>query len=227
MGIPLNEAMAALDTDYASEAYTCSDDDETSPEPGEDQTNRGSGWMAMRRDKAGLGETAKMVVGPEWRSADVSRSQETNRFDDTHLTFQYTAFARWLTFKHYKGKVGNGSELTSEPQRKRRRTTTDIWKGFKKEFDPPPRRLSNRLPLTKGTPFKPIMADWWLQDHPDFKTLERGGEWLTGFRNRLRKEDLHPLDWDHLDELVAWQEEKEIDAQQDSQSVVDTSAQGI
>jgi hypothetical protein len=116
----LNEAMAVLDTDYASEAYTCLDNDETLLELGENQTDRGSGWMATRQDKAGLRLMAKMVVGPEWRSTDVSTSQETNRFDDTHLTFQYTAFAHWLTFKYYKGKeVGNGSELTSEPLRKR------------------------------------------------------------------------------------------------------------
>jgi hypothetical protein len=144
------------------------------------------------------------------------------------LSFQYTAFARWLTFKHYKGKEsGNRGEITSEPPRKRRRTT-DIWKGFKKDFDPPPAKLSNRLPSTNGTPFKAIIAGWWLRDHSDFKTLERSGEWLAGFRNRLGKDDLHPLDWEHLDELEAWHEEKEADTQHDSQQfVVGSSGQVI
>ena len=61
-------------------------------------------------------------------------------------------------------------------------------------------------------PFKTMMADWWLRDHPDFQTLDKGGEWLRGFRNRLNKTDLDPLDWDHLEELVAWHEDKQKDS---------------
>ena len=231
MGIPLDEAIVALDTDYASEAYTCSSDDETSPEPGEDQDDGHGRWKATRREKAGLGATAKMVLGPMWRNADVSTSQETNtqiRLTILTLSFQYTAFARWLTFKYYKGKAsGKGSELTSEPLRKRRRTTMQIAKGFKKEFDPPPLKLSSRLPSTKVTPFKAMIADWWLRDHPDFETLDCSGEWLKGFRNHLEKDDLHPLDWDHLDELEGWHEEKGMDGQHDSEFLVGSLAQVI
>ena len=40
MGIPLDEAMAVLDTDYASEAYTCASNVETLQEPGDNQDAR-------------------------------------------------------------------------------------------------------------------------------------------------------------------------------------------
>ena len=71
--------MAVLDTDYASEAYTCESSDDGSQEG--DAPND----MATRRKKAGLGVMAKMVVGPVWRNPDVSTSQEANTFDNTHL----------------------------------------------------------------------------------------------------------------------------------------------
>jgi hypothetical protein len=60
MGIPLKDAIAMLDTDYASEPQTCGSDTDIS-----DSTTD-------RRMKAGLGQTAKKVVGLEWRSPDVS-----------------------------------------------------------------------------------------------------------------------------------------------------------
>jgi hypothetical protein len=60
MDIPLKDAMAMLNTDYASEAHTCGSDTDVS-----DSTTE-------RRVKAGLGLTAKKVVGYEWRSPDVS-----------------------------------------------------------------------------------------------------------------------------------------------------------
>jgi hypothetical protein len=63
--IPLKDAMAMLDTDYASEAQTCGSDTDIS-----DSTTD-------RRAKAGLGQTAKKVVGFEWRSPDVSEGWNT------------------------------------------------------------------------------------------------------------------------------------------------------
>ena len=60
MGIPLDDAMAMLDTDYASEAQTCGLDTDVSES------------MAKRRTNVGLGQSAKKVVGFEWRSPDVS-----------------------------------------------------------------------------------------------------------------------------------------------------------
>jgi hypothetical protein len=72
-----------------------------------------------------------------------------------------------------------------------------------------------------------MMADWWLRDNPEFRTLERGGQWLEGFRTRLGKDDLHPLDWDHLDELVAWHNEKQRGAQRDIELVAGSSTQAM
>jgi hypothetical protein len=68
----VDEAMAALDTDYASEAYTCESEDDSLQGDGDDQDNGLNAEMARRREKAGLGVTAKMVVGPMWRNPDVS-----------------------------------------------------------------------------------------------------------------------------------------------------------
>lgn len=64
MDIPLNDAMAMLDTDYASEAQTCGSDTDASES------------MVDRRKNAGLGQTAKKVVGFEWRSPDVSEKED-------------------------------------------------------------------------------------------------------------------------------------------------------
>jgi hypothetical protein len=62
-GIPLKEAMATIDTDYASKAQTCGSDTDAL-----DST-------LDRRVKAGLGQTSKKVVGYEWRSPDVSEDK--------------------------------------------------------------------------------------------------------------------------------------------------------
>ena len=97
--------------------------------------------------------------------------------------------------------------LPEKPTKKRRRVTTG--KAFKKEFDPPPSTLLNHPPSTqKSTPFKPMVADWWLQSHADAKTLG-GATWLVGFYDRLKDNDLHPIDREYLKELIAWHKEKE------------------
>jgi hypothetical protein len=99
--------------------------------------------------------------------------------------------------------------LPLEPTKKRRRVTTKAGKAFKRDFDPPPSTLSNRPPSTqKCTPFKSMVADWWLQSHPDAKTLG-GATWLVGFYDRLKDLDLHPIDREYLQELVAWHKERE------------------
>jgi hypothetical protein len=71
LGIPINDAMAMLDTDHASEAQTCGSDTDLS-----DSTTD-------RRVKAGLGQTAKKMVGFEWRSPDVS--ERSNNFITRNL----------------------------------------------------------------------------------------------------------------------------------------------
>jgi hypothetical protein len=71
-GIPLSNAMAMLDTDYASEAQTCGSDTDIS-----DST-------VDRRMKAGLGQVAKKVIGFKWRSPDVSKGYNS-LYLKTHL----------------------------------------------------------------------------------------------------------------------------------------------
>jgi hypothetical protein len=99
------------------------------------------------------------------------------------------------------------------PPKKKRCIATKVNKGFKKDFDVPPSSstLLNHPPSSqKSTPFKTMIADWWLQTHTDAKTLE-GAAWLVGFHDRLEDEDLHPTDKDYLKELVAWHKEKASD----------------
>ena len=110
--------------------------------------------------------------------------------------------------KHNK-VLGNQSVATGEACKKRCRMMVDTSKGFKKEFDPAPSKLSNRPPLGKNTPYKSMMAGWWLEEHPDFEMLDKGEAWLKGFRGRLEASELHKLDWDHLKELEKWHEEQE------------------
>jgi len=62
--------MAVLDTDYASEGYTCGEDE--SLEEGNDTDDGPEVGMAERQEQAGLGEAAKMVVAPVWRNPNVS-----------------------------------------------------------------------------------------------------------------------------------------------------------
>ena len=59
--IPVAEAMAMIDTNFASDVQTCESDLDF------------TGSMIMeQRFKAGLGEASKMAVGLTWRSPDVS-----------------------------------------------------------------------------------------------------------------------------------------------------------
>lgn len=53
-----------------------------------------------------------------------------------------------------------------------------------------------------------MVAQWWMEKNRDFKTIDRGAEWLEGFCDRLTREELHPADWDHLEELKKWQKEE-------------------
>ena len=77
-----------------------------------------------------------------------------------------------------------------------------------------------------------MMAGWWLEEHPDFETLDKGEAWLKGFRGRLEASELHKLDWDHLKELEKWHEEQEdtsesSDAEHADQIVEGSSTQVV
>ena len=69
----MDDAMAILDTDYASKAQTCGSDTD-----GLDST-------INRHVKAGLGQSVKKVVGLDWRSPDVS--QGYHFFDTSSFTY--------------------------------------------------------------------------------------------------------------------------------------------
>ena len=66
-----------------------------------------------------------------------------------------------------------------------------------------------------------MVAQWWLEKNLDFMTIDWGG-WLEGFCDWLTKEDLHPADWDHLEELKKWHEEQR-ELMEDNQLVVGPS----
>jgi len=56
-------------------------------------------------------------------------------------------------------------------------------------------------------PFKLMVSNWWLLGHSNVKTLN-GAEWLVGFYNCLKDEDIHPVDKEYLKELITWHREK-------------------
>ena len=86
--IPLDEAMVVLDMDFASEPCTCVSDNEGLDGTGENLNNRVGGNLARRQQKAGLGDAAKMVVDPAWRSLDVSTSRNKSvwRYSPYHVS---------------------------------------------------------------------------------------------------------------------------------------------
>lgn len=128
------------------------------------------------------------------------------------LTFvtQYTTLLRWLTLMYSKGgDTVDGDEGCQEPPLKKRRTTSNTGRVFKKDFDPPPSRLLDRNPSSKkSTLFRPMIAGWWLKAHPEVKTHGRGAEWLKGIFSCVEGE-LHPSDREHIKELTAWHNEME------------------
>jgi hypothetical protein len=102
-----------------------------------------------------------------------------------------------------------GPDPLPEPPARKRRRTTNVNKSFKKDFDLSPSTLLNRPPSSqKCTPFKSMVSNWWQLSHPNVKPLD-GGAWLVGFYDRLKEEEIHPIDKEYLEELVAWHREKE------------------
>jgi hypothetical protein len=110
------------------------------------------------------------------------------------------------------------------PKKRRRRTTTNAARGFKKDFNPLPSQLSDRLSASmKSRPSRSMVAEWWSQEHPDIKLVDSCVEWLAGFYNCLGDNELHPADRDHLEELTAWHETKENECMDDTQPIAGPS----
>jgi len=140
---------------------------------------------------------------------------------------KYIAFLCWLSFRAFKGRDTdniNESDKGCEPLKKRQHTTTNIGRGFKRDFDPLPSRLSDCLPLSmKSRPSRSMVADWWVKEHSEVKLVSGRAEWLIGFYNRLNDDELHPVDRDHLEKLTNWHKTRENEHMGDMQPVAGPS----
>ena len=140
---------------------------------------------------------------------------------------KYIAFLCWLSFRAFKGGDTdniNESDEGCEPPKKRQCTTTNIGRGFKRDFDSPLSRLSDHLPLLmKSRPSRSMVADWWVKEHPEVKLVSGYVEWLIGFYNRLNDDELHPVDRNHLEELTNWHKTRENEHMGDTQPVAGPS----
>jgi hypothetical protein len=199
--IPVDEGVGIVDTDFASEPHSNMSDSDS------------DFWedLEERRVKAGVATKAWVTVGLAWRSPDVS---ECGTYETLLTrTLQYVAYLRWLGFAAHAGRQGDqeaSTRGTGAPAKKRRRTAVNDTNTFKKDYDAPPSKLSERYPSSlKSKPYRSMIAGWWLEQNPAFDVLDDGGDWLKGFRSRLKEEELHELDWDHIKELTAWHEEQE------------------
>jgi hypothetical protein len=207
--IPVDEGVGIVDTDFASEPHSNMSDSD------------GEFWedLEERRVKAGVAAKAWVTVGLAWRSPDVS---ECGTYEMVLTgTLQYVAYLRWLAFAAHKARradqEGSIRGMGASAQ-KRRRTTGNNTHGFKKDYDAPPSKLSERPPSSlKSKPYRSMIAGWWLEQNPEFGRFDDGGEWLVGFRSRLKEGDLHELDLEHLEELTAWHEEQEMEMERERQ----------
>ncbi len=142
------------------------------------------------------------------------------------LAPQYTTLLHWLMLMYSKGRdTVDDNEGSQEPPSKKRRTTLNTSRGFKKDFDPLPLQLLDRIPLSrKSTLFQLMIASWWLKSHPEVKTHGCGAEWLEGFFSCVEGE-LHQSDHDHIRELTAWHNEMDREHGGDAQPVAGPSSQ--
>ena len=110
---------------------------------------------------------------------------------------------------------GMGASANSK---KRCRTAVNDMNGFKKDYDALPSKLSERPPSSlKSKPYHSMIASWWLEQNPEFKGLNDGGEWGVGFRSCLKDEELHEIDWEHIKELTMWHEEQEQEREREKE----------
>jgi hypothetical protein len=122
------------------------------------------------------------------------------------------------------GDADSESDGGCEPPKKKRCMTTKTERGFKRDFDPSPSRLSDRLPSSrKSRPLRSMVTEWWSQEHSEVKLVEGCAEWLVGFYSRPDKDELHPVDREHLEELIEWHKTKENERTGDTQPVAGPS----
>jgi len=123
-------------------------------------------------------------------------------------------------------QTNQASWATHGPPRKKQRVMANTFKGFKKEFNPMPSNmtLSECPPSWKLKLFQLMISLAWLNKHPEFKNIQPGGEWLVGFAERLERDELHDMDWDHLDKLTMWQNETKMQTLSNAQPAVGPSS---
>ncbi|KAG1763831.1 hypothetical protein EDD22DRAFT_952028 [Suillus occidentalis] len=170
-------AMAMIDTDFASDVLSYASDGDLSND------------TIQRQKDAGVGDSAFMVEGSEWRSVD------------------YVAFLQWLTFKS-KNESEEGDNVNGQPPSKCRKVTQKK-KSSKLVFDLAPKKMNEDPPISHKksnptVPFKSMISEKWLKTHPDMVLLD-GGEWLTGFWGTVKEKEVYKQDWTYLKELDQWQ----------------------
>jgi hypothetical protein len=175
--------------------------------------------LEERRVKAGVAAKAWVTIGLAWRSPDVS---ECGTYETLLTrTLQYVAYLRWLAFAAHAERQAEqeaSKRGMGAPAKKKRRTAVNETNGFKKDYDAPPSKLSERPPSSlKSKPYRSMIAGWWLEQSPEFGGFDDGGEWLVGFRSRLKEDELHQVDWEHIKELTAWHEEQEQETKREKQ----------
>ena len=189
-----------IDTDFTSEPHTSvSDPDSNFSED-----------LKERRIKAGVAAKAWVTIGLAWRSPDVS---ECGTYETLLTrTLQYIAYLRWLAFAAHAERQAEQEASMHRmvaPAKKKHRTAVNQTNRFKKDYDAPPSKLSERPPsLLKSKPYRSMIAGWWLEQNPEFGGFDDGREWLVGFRSRLKEDELYQVDWEHIEELTAWHEEQ-------------------
>jgi len=187
--------------DFASEPHTSVSD------PDSDFSED----LEERRIKAGVAAKAWVTIGLAWRSPDVS---ECGTYETLLTrTLQYVAYLRWLAFAaHAERQAEQEASMCRmvAPAKKKHRTAVNQMNGFKKDYDAPPLKLSECPPSSlKSKPYRSMITGWWLEQNPEFGGFDDGGEWLVGFRSHLKEDELHQVDWEHIEELTAWHEEQE------------------
>ena len=111
--------------------------------------------MEDRRVKVGVAAKAWATIGLAWRSPDVSKCGTYKTL--LTKTLQYVAYLRWLAFAAHAGRQADQEASmrgTGAPAKKRHRTAVNDMNGFKKDYDAPPSKLSERPPsLLKSKPY--------------------------------------------------------------------------
>ncbi|KAG1747041.1 uncharacterized protein EDB91DRAFT_1079679 [Suillus paluster] len=98
-----------------------------------------------------------------------------------------------------------GEANSKRPWKCHRTTAGQPKKPMKRVFNLDPTQMNSDEPKLgkKMKPFRNMVSDWWMIDHPDMQVLD-GVPWLKGFYTRLNEDDVLKEDWDYLMELDEW-----------------------